>query len=116
MIVNLTQHGATPAQQAQGVVDLTQDFNVSELLTFEALPSLEEIQARAETLAEIAARVSDTAMIGGAPWLMGPLESALKQRGVRPLYAFSIRESVETRLPDGSVQKTNVFKHVGFVG
>ena len=34
---------------------------------------------------------------------------------VKPLYAFSKREVVEEQLPDGSVRKTQVFKHLGFV-
>jgi hypothetical protein len=45
---------------------------------------------------------------------MGVLEQSLRQRGIRPAYAFSMRESAEKTLPDGSVQKINVFKHVGF--
>lgn len=56
------------------------------------------------------------AMIGGAPYLMAPLEIALRDVGIRPLYAFSVRASVEKTRPDGSVEKINVFKHGGFVG
>lgn len=58
---------------------------------------------------------AESAMIGGAPFLMAPLEGALRTRGVIPLYAFSVRESVEEALPDGSVRKTQVFRHAGFV-
>ena len=47
--------------------------------------------------------------------MMGQLEAALRALEVQPLYAFSVRESVETTLPDGSVVKTAVFKHGGFV-
>jgi hypothetical protein len=54
------------------------------------------------------------AMIGGAPWMMAALESALLDAYITPLYAFSVRESVEIAQPDGSVVKTAVFKHVGF--
>ena len=43
------------------------------------------------------------------------LEEALMKRGIVPLYAFSRREVVETPLPDGSVKKTQVFRHLGFV-
>jgi hypothetical protein len=97
-------------------------------MTFDEIPSPEEISARAEAIAEIAARYDlsdtdddvteffpDSAMIGGALWLMSALESELFSRGVRPFYAFSKRESAEKVLPDGSVQKINVFRHVGFV-
>ena len=31
------------------------------------------------------------------------------------LYAFSVRESVESVEPDGSLVKKNVFRHLGFV-
>ena len=46
---------------------------------------------------------------------MPPLEKALRGLGIRPLYAFSVRESVEETLPDGSVRKVAVFRHKGFV-
>jgi hypothetical protein len=55
-------------------------------------------------------------MIGGAPYLMAPLEVALRAHGITPLYAFSVRESVEQTQPDGSVRKIAVFRHGGFVG
>jgi hypothetical protein len=54
-------------------------------------------------------------MIGGAPYLMAPLERSLRSVGVYPVYAFSVRESVEQTAPDGTVRKTNVFRHAGFV-
>ena len=86
-ILNLTQHAATPEQLAAGVVDLTpaQRAVVSQILTFETLPSRPVIQSRARLLAQAAADDSsmvgevgpfDAAMIGGAPYLMGPLEDA----------------------------------------
>ena len=54
-------------------------------------------------------------MIGGAPFLMAPLESKLIEFGLDPVYAFSRRESVETVQDDGSVRKTTVFNHIDFV-
>lgn len=54
-------------------------------------------------------------MIGGAPFLMPVLDKALRNYGHRPIYAFSKRESVEKTNPDGTVVKTSVFKHAGFV-
>lgn len=59
--------------------------------------------------------VSPRVMIGGAPYLMAPLERMLKKSGYRPVYSFSERRSVEETLPDGSVKKTAVFAHVGWV-
>ena len=48
--------------------------------------------------------------------LMPALQQALIDAGLRPVYAFSQRVSVEQQQPDGSVRKTNVFRHIGFVG
>lgn len=117
-IINLTQHTATADQLAAGVVDFLPEIkaHVQALLTFDVLPCATAIRERAVTLAEITAELGfESAMIGGAPFLMAPLEVALKSRWVRPLYAFSVRESVEKRNPDGSVTKQNVFKHAGFI-
>lgn len=125
MIINLTQHVATPAQQEAGVIDLPEEerAELRELLTFGDLPTQEQIAERAAALADLAAMagdgavvgLGDAAMIGGAPYLMAPLERALRARGVTPLYAFSRRESAETTLPDGSIRKVQVFVHLGFV-
>lgn len=122
MIINLTQHPATADQIAVGVVDLPADqrARLCALLTFDALPKREEIEDAAEQIALLADAIlpeegDHAAMIGGAPWLMAPLERALLEQRIRPVYAFSVRESVEQTLPDGSVMKVNVFRHAGFV-
>lgn len=116
-IVNLTQHTATPEQIAQGVIECTKATEVRSLITFTTIPTQVEMEERATQIARIALEQNaDCAMIGGAPYFMSSLEVALKAVGIRPVYAFSVRESVEKTLPDGSVQKLNVFKHVGFVG
>lgn len=117
MILNLTQHEATPEQLAAGVEEPgTRKGSVQALLTFRDLPSREEIAARAVALAALAQGYgASAAMIGGALWLMAPLEAALRGLGIRPLYAFSVRESVEETAPDGSVRKVAVFRHKGFV-
>lgn len=122
-ILNLTQHQATPEQVAQGVVDCPDRWasELRELLTFEELPTALEVQERAMEIAVLAEAVMEsipgcqTAMIGGAPFLMGPLEAELAKLGLGAVYAFSIRESVEQEQADGSVRKVNVFRHAGFV-
>jgi len=117
-IINLTQHPATPDQKAQGVVDLPDKLR-SELvkqLTFQEIPSVADLKWRATLITLIAKSQKATrAMIGGAPYLMSHLEGALMQAGIKPLYAFSLRESREEQMPDGSVKKINVFVHKGFV-
>ena len=114
-VLNLTQHQSTPEQ---GCIDLqgTALQVLKGLLTFETIPTRQEVEDRAAALANLAAvNVAAAAMIGGAPFLMGPLEAALKLRGITPLYAFSRRESVDEVQPDGSVRKVAVFRHMGFV-
>lgn len=133
MIINLTQHPATPEQIAQGVVDLPPELRtrLAELLTFDAVPTASVVFQRAQDIAMLAITWLDTqprlegygsggaaladALLGGAPYLMCALEVALLGHAIEPVYAFSRRESIEQAQPDGSVRKTNVFRHVGFV-
>jgi hypothetical protein len=129
MILNLTQHNATPEQEAQLVVEprMCKD-EIKKLLTFEEIPSKEEIEVRATKLARIAVSeasmyAGDTdneiwitrVMLGGAPFFMGALEKAVRECGFSPVYAFSKRESEDIPQPDGSVKKIQVFRHCGFV-
>jgi len=117
-ILNLTQHSPSAEQVEAGVFEPPQAMKeeVKNLLTFTDLPTAGEIGERASHLAALAAEQgARAAMIGGAPYLMGPLETALKARGITPLFAFTVRESREEVLPDGSTRKVAVFRHLGFV-
>lgn len=128
MIINLTQHAASPEQIAQGVTDLRgeQRDALVTLLTFSELPDVQEILDRASDIAELACYnglggdESDSplitrAMIGGALWLMAPLATALRERNIDPVFAFSVRETEEQTQADGSVRKVAVFRHVGWI-
>ena len=128
MILNLTQHPASSEQVDLGVVDLRDEQlgALKELLTFDFCPNSAEIKDRAEAIAELASfnglagdegdsPFIDTAMIGGALWLMAPLAQALKERGIEPFFAFSVRETEEQTQADGSVRKVVVFRHTGWV-
>lgn len=137
-MVNLTQHALTAEQYTHNNEELTVvtykpyakevQNDIVEFLTFNKIPTKEEILKRADLLAIIASNTirqaedlseipatRKYALIGGAPYLMGPLEKALKDKGIQPLYAFSQRESVETVSDDFSVVKTTVFKHKGYI-
>ena len=120
-IINLTQHKATQDQKDAGVVDLPDKLRdqLVELLTFDDLPDSHEVINRANKIAwmidHFVKSKPTAAMIGGAPFLMPVLDKALRNYGHTPLYAFSKRESVEKTNPDGTVVKTSVFKHAGFV-
>ena len=115
-IINLTQHAATAEQAVAGVIEPANKKLVQDLLTFDTLPDIEEIYEAAAMLAVAAGESGcKTAMIGGAPFLMSALERALIDADIKPVYAFSVRESVEKPDGNGGVLKTAVFKHVGFV-
>lgn len=122
MIVNLTQHPATPEQIAQGVVDLDPEDRAecARLLTFDDLPTAEDLWVKADQLVELvkgspASKPGCRVMIGGAPFFMESLATALRRGGYCPVFAFSRRESVEQMQADGSVRKIAVFRHMGFV-
>jgi hypothetical protein len=114
-ILNLTQHPGTPEQ---GVLEpsAADKAAIQSTLTFDELPCAAVILQRVEQLLSIAVTYDcDTAMIGGAPYLMSALEAGLMDASINPVYAFSVRESVEETQPDGSVRKVNVFRHKGWV-
>ncbi|MCO4319976.1 hypothetical protein [Aliidiomarina quisquiliarum] len=127
MILNLTQHPATPEQKEAGVVDLRGNSlkHLKALLTFTDIPTNKELQDRAHDIAQLVIHnelgeddndpIFLQAMIGGAPFFMSFLESALRENHVTPLYAFSERVSEENTDKDGNVVKRNIFKHKGFV-
>ena len=132
LAINLTQHELTQEQKEDAYWVRYDSYNgtnstieVKRLLTFEFQPDTAEIQERAEKLAEIAEGIflqldpegalPHKAMVGGAPYLMHPLEDALKERGIQPMYSFSQRVSIETINEKGEIIKTSTFKHVGWV-
>jgi len=118
-LINLTQHPATKEQMEAGVIEPANKDKIRKLLTFNELPTKEELRTRAKALVDhiivYEKGTFDAAMIGGAPFFMSVLEDALRRMGIIPLYAFSKREVVEKTLPSGEVVKTQVFKHLGFV-
>jgi hypothetical protein len=128
MIINVTQHDATPDQIAAGVVELLPQYKeaVRGALTFSELPNHQNklLHSRAAQIAQLVLnqflmhhvpKGERLAMIGGAPFFMSHLEMALFEASICPVYAFSQRVSEETNQADGSVKKTQVFKHEGFV-
>lgn len=123
-ILNFTQHKATPEQTAAGVFDAPEEFQVAiaKVLTFDELPTTKEINQHAHDACELALAIHDacelvfdTVMIGGAPFFMPALADRLDRTGFAVCFAFSKRSSVDVPQPDGSVRKTAVFKHAGFV-
>jgi hypothetical protein len=117
-ILNCTQHFVTNEQIAAGVVEPRRDRKdlIKSLLTFDELPSGKVLSCRAKWIAELCLEEGyKNIMIGGAPFFMSHLESALKNLGMVPVYSFSKRFVDEVVLVDGSVEKKSIFKHIGFV-
>lgn len=125
-LINLTQHPFTTEQlaecQAKGFNTVDTVDEVKALLTFASRPTLAEMQERAKALVAHAKAnqacgvISETVvMCGGAPYFMPVLEQAFLGTGIRVVYSFSERASIETTMPDGNVVKTSVFRHAGFV-
>jgi len=146
IILNLTQHGSTADQKAQGVIDLPPEFRekLKGFLTFEELPDCETVRSRVRKIydlvisftrsplspikEEVEGLIDEATLIdeekfrkfglgfliGGAPFLMGPLENKLSYIG-EVYYAFSKRVVQEATGPDGSVVKKTIFRHEGFV-
>ena len=113
-IVNLTQHFASDEQMVEGVFNLEDNKELKALLTFNTPPTLLEMQQRAEAITALAvASGANIAMLGGAPYFMGWLENALNGAGIKTVYSFTERVSVENPVTG---EKTSVFKHTGWVG
>jgi hypothetical protein len=54
-------------------------------------------------------------LVQGHPGVTYMVISRLKgMPGIVPVYAESVRDSVEEQQPDGSVKKMSVFRHLGF--
>lgn len=118
ILINLTQHSLT-AEQLKDAVEVGNDVRdeVIELITFNGLPTAGEIKGNASRLAEICRDMrASHAVIGGAPYFMGPLEQALRKAGIVPLYAFTERVAVEVTNPEtGEVTKTSKFNFAGWI-
>jgi hypothetical protein len=127
-IINMTQHYASDEQKRQGVIDLPEIFRkeLIELLTFENFPKYGYPRECAWAISTLLldcyfdyadidpAKRQINAMIGGAPYLMPPLEKALFEVGVYPIYAYSERQSFEHNV-GGKIEKTSQFVHAGWV-
>jgi len=127
-VLNFTQHRCTADQLAAGIIDCPDEFRdqLTNLLTFNELPTSNKVWRRAQQLAHLFETVavhlgfdyatketSLHAMIGGAPFLMSYLEGSLNDINIKVYHAFSRRESVDKVQEDGTVRKVAVFKHVG---
>lgn len=119
MILNLTQHVSTPEQREAKVFEPRNKKLICELLTFNSLPSHSAIHSRVKLLMKEIGWERETTsfeqvLIGGAPFLMSPLEYELYANNFQPVYSFTTRV-VEETLKDGVLEKISSFRHIGFV-
>lgn len=118
ILINLTQHNLTQ-EQLKDAVEVGTDVRdeVIKLITFNGLPTAGVIKDNASRLAAICCDMrASHAVIGGAPYFMGPLEQSLRRAGIIPLYAFTERVAVEVTNPEtGEVTKTSKFNFAGWI-
>lgn len=121
-MLNLTQHALTVEQWRDGAVEPEADVKaqIQELITFDrsVMEHPEQILNRAKELVSLIKReypLVNQAMVGGALYFMPALVREMKEAGIQPYFSYTDRVSQETHNPDGSVTKTLVFKHLGWV-
>jgi len=119
-IINLTTHSAIPGQDMFEPAD---KGRIVDLLTFDDPPSMRGIISTiARGIASLASqdpqwqRGSErAAMLDGPPWLMAPLERALRAQGIEPLYSFTHAVRIASWLDDGSVVHHVRTEHVAWI-
>lgn len=121
-MLNLTQHVVTAEQLRDGAVEPEADVKaeIQKLITFDrsVIDHPEQIWNRAKALVFLIKReypLVNQVIVGGALYFMPALVRELKEAGIQPFFSYTDRISTETQNPDGSVTKTLVFKHLGWV-
>lgn len=118
IIWNMTALRATSGQRQAGVVDLPDDLRevVTDLLTFNDIPTPAFVQHRATALAVMAKNLgAERVMVRAEPFMLPALEQALKARGITAHYAFSERVHREVVMPDGhAAPAEDTETHLGF--
>ncbi len=113
---NVTNHALT----AEQMNNINAEYGIHEVIDLnpgevDPQASLGEVNNLAANLiADGNFTAGDIAMVQTEQTLVFCIVAALQRIGVRCVVATTRRESAEKTLPDGSVVKTNVFKHVRF--
>lgn len=111
-LLNITNHVATPDQIVDGVREPSNKEEIQRLITFNDIPSVDELKDVASKVADIVQKEGyQQVMTGGAPYLDRFLREELDRRGIDSYYAYSKQEIIKN--DDGS--STKIFKHQGFV-
>lgn len=121
--INLTMLVATEEQVEAGVIDLpTKDRDaLCDLLRFDSVPLPSDILYAVEKIAALCSAAVALrpgirkAMIDGSPWLTAPLEAALRERGIVPVYSFYTWVLEDIEQEDGTIVKGRECRHLGFI-
>ena len=111
-ILNCTNHNATDKQLRMGVIEPDEQDKraIQQSITFELPVSMADIRRACDMVTEYTEKYGcAAALIGGAPFLQGYLESSLFAKSLCAAFAFTRRISAERKMPDGSVEKVSVF-------
>ena len=127
VIVNLTKHAPEDVSEHN---ESNEDFMIEdlppaqrdELLELSAFngetpPEAADIRQRAVKIATLAMyQGARFAWIGGAPYLMGPLEAELKKRGITPVYSWSRRDYMIVKDETDGAERLELYRrHEGWI-
>lgn len=116
----IMQHTPTPEQRAEGAERFGEivELGNKALLNVPEDPELGRdwfVQRATEILDAIGGVwPGDTVMAMGQQQLALAVNAEARRRGACLVEAVTRRESVDESQPDGSVKKTNLFRHAGF--
>lgn len=128
-VINLTQHTFSQEQLAEfkaaGVKDeniIDTNDEIKALITFNGDIDVEIIRERANNVRDYVKKFLDYdnnvvgyALTGGAPFFQAAVNEACRINGFVAMASYSERVSQERVQADGTIVKSSVFKHKGFV-
>jgi len=116
-IFNCTSHNLTP-EQREGfeVIELPFDLKAQwGQVTEESKEGIADDVVSIVTQALTGSDDGSLVLVQGHPGVTYLVVSRLKGvPGIVPVYAESVRDSVEEKQADGSIKKVSVFRHLGF--
>jgi hypothetical protein len=119
VIFNCTSHALTPEQkEGMEVIELPADLKAQwGQVTEESKEGLADdvVAIVTQALSGTGYGFGSMVLVQGHPGATYMVVSRLKgMPGIVPVYAESVRDSVEEKQSDGSVKKMSVFRHLGF--
>lgn len=113
-IMNLTGKRASDVQISDGLIDPPEEMRVEilSLLGFNEPPDADLMRSRASKLSDIPVRMRfRMALLDCPPYFVSALESALRQKGVLPVYSFEREVFVGDVLEDGALRSSIEKQH-----